>query len=332
VGTLQRTNGFLEKWIFLIMPLLIATGIFGDKGVADGIEAVPFLFMVLTFLSSLSADFRSFGRVFRRPVRFFAFLAAIHFLIPWAVYGVARLCFAAQSDLATGITLTAILPLGVTSIFWVAYNKANLEAAVAYVSLNTILSPILVPLAFVWILGSQISLDTGQLVGSLVRLVLIPACLGMGAGEWLRRKEPAPWLKPGAAFLNKLCLFAIVLLNAASVSEQLDVVRAHIFVLLLAVPSVMSFGYLVSYMLGRWLSSDRKMQIAIAYSGGVRNYTVGIVLAAAFFPPAAGIPVLLAMLFQHPLALLVYYVFKWTKGKGKPDTASLRSSLSRFGG
>jgi predicted Na+-dependent transporter len=101
--------------------------------------------------------------------------------------------------------------------------------------------------------------------------------------------------------------------------------------LLLAVPLVMAFGYLVSYGLGKWISPDRKTQIAIAYSGGVRNYTVGMVIAAAFFPPAAGIPVLLAMLFQHPMALLFYYVFRWTEGKQAPS--SLRSSsLSRFGG
>jgi len=331
MSTLHRANGFLEKWIFLIIPLLIATGIAGSKGLADWTGGVPFLFVVLTFLSSLSADYRSFGKVFRKPVRFMAFLTAIHFLVPWAVYGVVHFLFAAQNDLAIGITLSVILPLGVTSIFWVAYNKANLETAVAYVSINTMLSPILVPAAFALILSSHISLDAGQLVGSLVKLVLIPACLGMAAGEWLKRKEFFPLFKSGAAVLNKSCLFVIVLLNAAAVSEQLEDIRAHLFSLLLTVPLVMVFGYMVSFGISKWLSSDRETQIAIAYSGGVRNYTVGIVIAAAFFPPAAGIPVFLAMLFQHPLALLCYYFFKWTGGRSA--SASLgSSSLSRFGG
>ncbi|WP_276356678.1 hypothetical protein [Cohnella caldifontis] len=46
-------------------------------------------------------------------------LAAIYFLFPWTVYGAAHLSFAAQKDLAVGITLSAILPLGVATFLLV---------------------------------------------------------------------------------------------------------------------------------------------------------------------------------------------------------------------
>ncbi|WP_239615442.1 bile acid:sodium symporter family protein [Cohnella mopanensis] len=308
---LRRTNSLLDKWIFLLMPALIFIGILSGQGLAVlSSNITPYLFMLLTFISTLKADYRSFGSVFRKPVQFCLFLVVIQLFLPWLVWRAAEAVFVTEPDLAIGITICVLLPMGVTSIFWVSYNKGNMESIVAFVTLNTFLSPFIVPASFAVVLSSHISLDSGSLMMSLVKLVLIPAGLGLAVGERLRRNKVSNGFETGSALSSKACLFAIVLLNAAAISGQLDVLGEHIVKLMIAIFLVMVLGYMASYALSTWFSPERGTQIAISYAGGVRNYTVGVVLAAAYFSPIVGIPVLLAMLLQHPLAMLFVYFFR----------------------
>ncbi|CAM4327081.1 hypothetical protein L1N85_23055 [Paenibacillus alkaliterrae] len=324
MGVMHKTNGFMEKWIAVIMPLIMVTGIFLGSALSHLTSWTSFLFMVLTFVSAINANYRKFFKLFQKPLLLVTFLIVIHMLIPLVVFQSAHAVFAAQPGLVAGITLSVLLPLGVTSIFWVSYNKGDLETTLSLVSLDTLLSPFIVPLTFSFILGSQVSMDTESLIISLVKLVLLPTILGMLLGEWLRTKDAhsIAWFKPSAAIVSKGCLYVIVLLNAASISGQLSVVKGHFVQLLLAVMCTMVFGYLISYLLGKIFATDNQTRIAIAYSGGVRNYTVGVVLAAAFFEPIVGFPVLIAMLLQHPLALLFYYIFRWFNSSNRVYSTS----------
>ncbi|WP_019535414.1 bile acid:sodium symporter family protein [Paenibacillus ginsengihumi] len=311
---LLKTNGFIERWIFLIMPAMMIGGMGMSVPLSRWVGWTPLLFMLLTFLSALNADYRKLSQLGRRPVLLIAFFALIHLAIPWISSLYATLLFRSQPDLAAGMTLASLLPLGVTSIFWVSYNKGNLETALSLVTLNTLLSPLIVPLTISLILGSQVKLDTASLFFSLLKLVLIPTVLGMLVKEWIARLGKAErvwsWGRPGASVLGKLCLCLIVLLNAASIAGQLDAVSGHAARLITSVLGMMALGYALSYAVARLFTADRKTHIALAYAGGVRNYTVGVVLASAFFTPATGLPVLVAMLLQHPLALLVHCAFR----------------------
>lgn len=322
---LLKTNGFIERWIFLIMPVMMIGGMGMSVPLSRLVGWTPLLFMLLTFLSSLNADYRKLSQLGRRSVLLIAFFALIHLAIPWISSLYATFLFRSQPDLAAGMTLASLLPLGVTSIFWVSYNKGNLETALSLVTLNTLLSPLFVPLTFSLILGSLVKLDTASLFISLLKLVLIPTVLGMLVREWLGRRSYAErawsWWKPGASVLGKVCLCFIVLLNAASIASQLHVVSGHAALLVVSVLGMMAIGYALSYAVARVFAADRETHIALVYAGGVRNYTVGVVLASAFFTPAAGLPVLVAMLLQHPLALLVHYAFR-RRSRARPTNVA----------
>ncbi len=266
--------------------------------------------MLLTFLSSIHADFNRILHIGKRPWLFICLMLVLHLLMPLAVYPAAQQLFPEQEQLALGITLITLLPLGVTSIFWVSYSRANMETVLSFVTMNTLLSPLLVPLTFLWVIGAEVQLSAGALIISLMKLVLVPTILGIFFGSWLRRRDALAKAQQGASFASKLLLYMIVLLNAASVSEQLVSIQESLAALLLAVFAVMLLGYALSSLLAHSLTKSRDIRIAAAYAGGIRNYTVGVVLAASFFTPAAGVPVLLAMLLQHPVALMFYYLFK----------------------
>lgn len=308
---IRRTNGFLEKWIYLIMPMIMVFGMTLGGSLVGMVGVTPFLFMVLTFISSLNADYRKLYRIVQKPAMFAGLLVVIHIIIPFIVFQAAGIALHSQPDLAMGVALSTMLPMGVTSIFWVNYNKGDLETALSFVTINTMLSPFIVPLTFSWILGSQVDLDEGSLNLSLVKLVLIPTLFGMLLGEWIKKKPNTVLFKASAAVLGKVCLYFIVLLNAAAISQQIHTVKNYFVQVLATVFLTIVFGYLLSYLYGRLFAFEREMNIAVAYTGGVRNYTVGVVLATTFFTPLVSLPVLLAMLLQHPIALLFFYFFRW---------------------
>lgn len=307
--TFQKWNHWLDQRMFIVMPVLIITGICFGHALDAFLGITSYLFMLLTFISTLKADLRSFRQVFRQPIFFACFMVLHHLLFPWFVWLIAGHLFPEGTDLSIGLTMCVLLPMGVTSIFWVSYNKGNLETVLAYVTMNTLISPFIVPAAFFVILGKEVSVDSSSLLISLVKLVLLPSTLGLLAGNWLRRNERLSFIEAGAALTSKACLSLIVLFNAAAISGQLQIIVGHLIPLFLSIFLVMVVGYLVSYFYSSWISKNRGMRIAVTYAGGVRNYTVGVVLASAYFSPAVGIPILIAMLLQHPVALLFVRFF-----------------------
>ncbi|WP_281888535.1 bile acid:sodium symporter family protein [Paenibacillus sp. YYML68] len=314
---IRRTNGLLDRWMYIIMPFIMGVGAFSGEQLTGWTGWTPYLFMALTFVSSLNADVRQFADVLRRPALFILFLLTVHAGIPLIIHQLSAALFETTPELITGLTLMALLPLGVTSIFWVAYSMGNLATTLSLVTLNTLLSPLLVPASVRLLLGSTIELDTAALMLSLLKLVLLPTLLGMMTGHWLRERDAVELAKPIASAMSKALLYMIVLLNAAVISGQLSAVEGQLVKLTATVLGAMLFGYGMSLLLGRLLMRDQAGRIAVMYAGGVRNYTVGVVLAAAYFTPLVGLPVLLAMLLQHPVALLFHTLYR-NLGRNKP--------------
>jgi BASS family bile acid:Na+ symporter len=314
---LVRINGLLEKWIYLIMPLFMLIGILTGSKALELQDATPFLFIVITFLSSLTADFRKLPGLLRKPGLLTLFLIVVHLAYPLAVFYFMKLWFGGQPELAVGITIAVLLPLGVTSIFWVSFNRGNIELILSMVTVDTLLSPLIVPATMAAVVGSSIELETGALIWSLVKLVVLPSILGMAAGEWLRRRSVQAKVLPVTSLLGKLSLYGVLTLNAAAISEPLQAIGSQAIGILAAVFGVMAAGYLISFVIGKLCLNDHPSVVSVAYAGGVRNYTVGVVLAGAFFTPLTSLPVLLAMLLQHPTALLFYYVFRRFGGSSR---------------
>ncbi|MGM7721748.1 bile acid:sodium symporter family protein [Metabacillus sp. Hm71] len=318
MNILKPTNSFLEKWIFMILPLLMFFGILSGEFLEHLTILTPYLFMVLTFISSFSADWRKFSYFITKPWLFIVMTLVLQLIIPFFTLIVVGKVFPGEPDLIVGITLTMMLPIGVTSIFWVGFAQGNVTMALSLVSLNTLLSPFIIPATFYLMLDSVVQLDTGNLVLSLLKLVLIPSALGMVVGEWIRKKKPSPIFITASSLISKICLYLVVLFNAASISSNLELVSDKIVHLVIVLFSLMAAGYLIHFGLSMLFTQDLENRISVAYSGGIRNYTVGVVLATTFFTPLVAFPVLLAMLLQHPIAMLFNIFFNIIKRNKRP--------------
>ena len=97
----------------------------------------------------------------------------------------------------------------------------------------------------------------------------------------------------------------MIFLNAVLVAPGF-VWNAAVARLVLVVFLLVVAGFLTGYA-GTLALSDRSRATAMAmiYNVGIRNISSGLVIATTYFPPAVGIPVLLYILYQQPLAATV---------------------------
>jgi predicted Na+-dependent transporter len=55
---------------------------------------------------------------------------------------------------------------------------------------------------------------------------------------------------------------------------------------------------------------DHSLQTTVSYATGMRNISLGIVLALGYFSPLAAVPVVLSILIQQPVATLHHYILQ----------------------
>lgn len=63
--------------------------------------------------------------------------------------------------------------------------------------------------------------------------------------------------------------------------------------------------------------------LTMIYNVGLRNMSVGLVLALTYFPPAVAIPITLFILFQQPLAAAVPLLFRCDASVPRHDHVSM---------
>lgn len=306
---LSFLNRRLERWIILILPVLLWIGYTIQESLQGWIPYVPYLFMFLTFVSSMNVTRTQFLEVWKRPIPMLVLLLVFHVLLPVLSYKILTLFYDGSGDFQLGILLAMIMPIGVTSIVWVSLSRGNVGIAISMVTVDALLSPLLIPLTLVSLLGESVRMDTIPLVWGVVRLVVIPCLIGIAVGV-LIRKQKGRHLRLSMALTSKLTLYVIVMLNAAAMSSSMGFFTSEVINLIIAVTVLIVLGYAVCWVTMAWLRLLPSSEIAYTFSGGIRNYTAGMVIAQLYFSPRVAIPIMIAILIQHPLALLIHTIMK----------------------
>jgi predicted Na+-dependent transporter len=135
-------------------------------------------------------------------------------------------------------------------------------------------------------------------------MLVIPAAIGLTVRDMsggAAHERAAPFLGPPAHAM----LVAVIAINVATVRGALEARSVDLGWWVLGAFLLVAADYLLGLAVPRGLGYPPPVATALAYSVGIRNLSAGLVIAMAHFPPATGIPVVLSMLFQQPLAALL---------------------------
>lgn len=211
------------------------------------------------------------------------------------------------ATLALGLLFTGILPSTVQSAAaYCALAKGNVAASVVAAALINLVGVVLSPLLFAMLAHVGEANVSGEAVGRIALILLLPFALGQATQRWFK-----PWVdrhKSLAMWMDRIsiAIAVYVAFSGAVVAGIWSVVRGDELAWLAVALSVMLLaGFGGAWLLGGAMKLPRGDRITMLFSGGQKSIAIGAPLAATIFPPAIAGMVLLPTLAYHMAQLIL---------------------------
>lgn len=300
---LTRFNKFIEKWMALVTPLCLLTGVCFPNIACHGLPYVTYAFAFMTFTGALKSRFKDVTNVLKNPFSLLTIMIMLHVVIPVAACGLGHFLFPDNMNLITGMVLEYSIPTAVASLMWVTIYDGNSSLSLSLVVIDTVLAPFVIPFTLHILIGSKVELDIASMMKELIYMVALPAVAAMCLNEFSKGKVMQTWPSRLAPF-SKLALMFIVTSNSSKVApyiRQMNLQRLEVAVTILLIAAG---GYFLGYLIARLTRQNRETTISMVYGTGMRNISTGAVIAAAYFPGEVMFPVMIGTLFQQVLAAI----------------------------
>ena len=313
-------NKQLQKLMPILTPLSLIIGVLLEDIGGQLVFLVPWLFAFMTFAGSLSMNFQGLRSFIKYPWVILITIAFLHILMPVWAYFISNLLFD-DHLLVIGFILSVAVPTGVTSFIWASISKGNLPLCLSIILIDTILSPVILPIIVHFVVGEKIEINTMSIMLDLLWMIVIPSILAVLLNEWTKG-EINRTLGETLAPFQKLSLFFIVGINSSAIAPYLKNITWEIIWIIVVVFLMAISGYIMCLVLGHYLFKDFEIITTVVFTGGMRNIAVGVVIATTYFPPKVVMPVVFGMLFQQILASQFNRVLEKYKEKYKEKCQS----------
>jgi predicted Na+-dependent transporter len=312
-------NRYFEKWMFLIIPGSLVLGFVFASQLTPYIQTVPYLFAYVTLTMAIGCGFGQLREVLRRPGIMALTFVIAHIVSPLAAYGIGALAFGEDSPYVVGLVLFTIIPLGVSSVLWVGLSGGSVPLILAMVVLDSAISPFVVPAGIHLFFDSAVDVQTGPVIIDLLVIIVLPTIIGVALNQ-LSKGRIQGVVQPYSAPLSKLCFIAVVSLNASAIAPHLDQLKQDMLLLVPLVVVLVGLCYALGF-IGTANLRNREQQVTVSYATGMRNISLGIVLALGYFSPLAAVPVVLSIMIQQPVATVHHYVLQKLNKNKAGETA-----------
>lgn len=237
----------------------------------------------------------------------------INFLvIPFVAFGLGRLFFADQPELALGLLLTAVLPTSGMTISWTGFAKGNVPVAIKLTIVGLFLGSFLTPFYVYVLLGAELPMRVGLVFQQILMFVVIPLVAGqLTRGYLIRRHGQEKFQKqigPNFPVLSTLGVLGIVFVAMALQARNL--MQSPMLVLYIFLPLLLLYciNYVVSTVVAR-KAMPRGEGIALVYGTVMRNLSIALALSmTAFGEAGAKAALLIALAYIIQVQSAAWYV------------------------
>lgn len=285
----------------LVTPICLLLGVWFPDIAKHGLPYVPFVFAFMTFNGALKSSFKDVAGVFKNPSILLVMLGLIHVVMPVFACGLGHLFFTDNARLIAGMVLEFSVPTAVSGLMWITIYSGNSPLSLSLVVTDTVLSPFLIPLTLRILLGKTVHMDTVQMMQELIFMVAFPAIFAMCLNQIShnRAKECLPKV---LASYSKLALIFVVISNSSKVAPYIRHMNGQRVAVAVTILVLAASGYAIGLLVAKLWKKDHETSISMMYGNGMRNISVGAVIAAAYFPGEVMFPVMIGTLFQQVLA------------------------------
>lgn len=309
---LQRADDFVGRHMSPFVLLCVALGVAFPAFFAPLNHVTVALFAFMTFASSLGGGFREMKEVLFHPLPALVTLALLHVGLPLLALGLGTLLFPGAPLFITGLVLEFAVPTGVSTLLWVNMGRGNTSLCLSLVLLDTLCSPLVVPLTMRFLAGSVVEMDSLGMMKDLMVMVAIPALAAMALYQSTGGRVAQTW-KPRLSPYSKLAMLLIVVANATGCAPFLRSIDGTLVRVTAVVLALCLLGYLAGYWAARLLRQDFPTLQTMTLNCGMRNISAGAVLAAQYFPGDVLFPVAISPIFLQLTSSLVVKLLRRTK-------------------
>ncbi len=200
-------------------------------------------------------------------------------LLPVAVYGVLAPVSAFYANV---LFLLVLAPAGISAPALTGLFGGSVEVSMLVLIVSSLLCPLVLPLLCVVILGSQVEINTQEMLTSLLITLVLPFVLHLPL-----RRIPAVmrWARKVGTPVNIVLMGTLAWLitgkNQALIFAQPLTLLQHFGVLLLSY----AFLYGLAFV---WKRNPREKQIGYSVASGANNIALVMALGYTYFAPEVG--------------------------------------------
>jgi BASS family bile acid:Na+ symporter len=299
---LNRFNRFAARSMPLLVLTGITVGIIFDEALGRLIVFVPYIFAFMTFTGTVNASFRELAGVGKKPLPLLLSLAVIHVVMPLFALGVGTLFFSGSPYFISGMVIESSVPCAIASLMWNNIAKGSPVLTLSVVLLDTLGTPFLLPATLSVLLGTNVKIDTTDMMRSLLWMVALPALVSMTLNQL--PGKPGKKLAPVLAPYGKIALVLVITINSTRISPFVRSMTPQLYGIAFSILLIAVSGYAAGLLLARATKQPDDITASMTFCCGMRNITAGAVIAAAYFPPQVMFPVMIGTVFQQLTASL----------------------------
>lgn len=294
-------NKKLNKLMPMLTSAAVIIGLLLGHRISWMKPAVTYLFACMTFLGTMKISIGEIGNTLRRPAFIIAFALGSYVVMPLLAELVGIIFFHGANELISGYNLLRAIPTGVVCTVWTVILSGNLAASLSILLLDTVLAPFMTPFLLRLFTGEAIAVDSLGMMKSLLVMVLIPSAIALVFNHFFREKIKSEWgilSNP----VSKLLLVCVIAINTSKAADRI-IDNLSLSYLLIAFASLIisALGFIAGYLIARLFRLDRQDTVSVTLTIAMRNVSAALVLAIAFLPESAALPVIFCIVFQQSI-------------------------------
>lgn len=214
---------------------------------------------------------------------------------------------------AAGLFLVSLCPGGATSNLFSYIARGDVALSVTLTGINSILSPFILPIAFMAYLSfaggaeSSFSVPLATAIKQLAIVTLVPVTIGM-----IIRAIAPVWSVNAEPLVKKISTLAMILIVITLMATNMNVMQSIFSINALAVLLLATGSLIIAYAIASALKLPLQAQRTIAIEVGVQNAGTAMMVALAILhkPELAFIPLMYGLFMNIPAFAFVAWVQK----------------------
>lgn len=281
---ISRIAALAGRWFALLVLAAGAVGLLLPEQTAPLADYTSLFLAVIMFGMGLTLRPADFAVVLTHPKAALTGILCQYTVMPLLGWGIAH-ALDLPPMLIVGMVLVGAAPGGTASNVIVYLARGDVALSVAMTSVSTVLAPLLTPLLVLALAGRTLEVPTGDMFGTILKVVLVPVLAGLALRTFADR-----WITPVLPVLPLVSAGGIVLVVAGIVGANAEDVMATGALVALAIVLHNGLGLLLGYLIGRIGGLSETGRRAISVEVGMQNSGLAAALATTYFSPLAALP------------------------------------------